>query len=106
MDTRTGFYAPAAPLAPTVPLGLAVPGLPVGAKAVILTVTGTRPEAATYLTAYPGGTTAPTASNLNLRAGATVSNQAVVPLGSGSVDVVSGQANLDVLLDVQGYYAP
>jgi len=106
MDTRTGFYAPQAPLAPMVPHSLAVPGLPVGARAVILTVTGTSPDAATWLTVYPGGTTAPTASNLNLPAGATVSNQAVVPLGSGTVEIVSGQANLDVLLDVQGYYAP
>ena len=107
MDTRTGFYAPRAPLEPTVPQSLAVPGLPVGATAAILTVTGTRADAATYLTVYPSGTIAPpTASNLNLPAGVTVSNQAVVPLGSGSVDVVSGQANLDVLIDVQGYYAP
>ena len=106
MDTRTGFYAPQARLAPKTPLTLTVPGVPSGARAVVLTVTGVRPDIATYLTAFPTGTTAPTASNLNLPAGAIVSNQVVVPLGAGSIDLLSGSANLDLVVDLHGYYAP
>ena len=106
MDTRTGFYAPQARVAPKTPLTLTVPGVPSGARAVVLTVTGVRPDIATYLTAFPTGTTAPTASNLNLPAGAIVSNQVVVPLGAGSIDLLSGSANLDLVVDLHGYYAP
>ena len=106
MDTRTGFYAPQAKVAPKTPLTLAVPGVPAGATAVVLTVTGIRPDVATYLTAYPTGTTAPNASNLNLPAGGVVSNQVVVPLGAGSINLLSGSANIDLVVDLHGYYAP
>ena len=106
MDTRTGFHAPQAKVAPRTPLTLAVPGVPSTATAVVLTVTGVRPDVATYLTVFPAGTTAPNASNLNLPSGGVVSNQVVVPLRTGAINLLSGSAHLDLVVDLHGYYAP
>lgn len=81
--------------------------VPESATAVVLTVTGTRGSADTYLTAYPAGTQRPTASTVNLRAGATNPNQATVALGDGRrVQVHNHAGDLDVLVDLAGFYSP
>jgi len=75
-----------------------------GVAAVVLNVTVVNAGGAGYLTAYPAGTTAPTASNLNYAAGETVPNRVIVPVSaSGAVSLVTNQPT-DVLVDVSGWY--
>ncbi|WP_153882800.1 hypothetical protein [Streptomyces sp. CB01881] len=82
-------------------------GVPYGAKAVALNVTVTDPKTDGHLTVYPGGQGAPTASNVNFRAGQTVANSVIVPIGAdGRIQVLNGAAGAsDVIVDVVGYYS-
>ena len=76
-----------------------------GVSAVVLNVTAVGPAAAGYLTAYPQGTTAPTASNLNYQPGETLPNRVIVPVSAtGQIDITANQAT-DVLVDVSGWYS-
>ena len=76
-----------------------------GVSAVVLNVTVTGPSAPGYLTAYPHGTAAPTASNLNFATGETVPNRVIVPVSAtGQVSLVADQAT-DVLVDVSGWFS-
>jgi len=110
LDTRAGLGAPMAPVAPSGTVHLAVlshGGVPAsGVSAVVLNVTATGPTAAGYITAYPGGTTRPTASNLNFAPGATVANVVVVPVGAdGTVSLFNGSVGAtDLVADVAGYF--
>jgi hypothetical protein len=75
-----------------------------GVSAVVLNVTVVNPAAAGYLTAYPQGTTAPTASNINYQPGETLPNRIIVPVSAtGQIDITANQAT-DVLVDVSGWY--
>ena len=91
----------------TNPSGTTSGGVPsTGATAVVLNVTATNPSAASYLTAWPAGTTQPLASNLNFTAGATVPNLVTVAVpASGQVSLFNAQGTADVVVDVEGYYA-
>ena len=76
-----------------------------GVSAVVLNVTVVNPAAAGYLTAYPQGTTAPTASSLNYQAAETLPNRVIVPVSAtGQVSITANQAT-DVLVDVSGWYS-
>ena len=106
LDTRTGIGAPAAKLGAGATLTLTVPGLPAGVTAVAVNVTATAPTATSFLTAYPGGTTRPTASNLNFAAGQTIPNLVLVPLGAdGTVTFYNKAGTVDVIADLVGYYS-
>jgi hypothetical protein len=84
--------------------GVSVPG---NATSVIINVTVTRTTAPSFLTAYPTGTSRPTASNLNWLAGQTIANLVSVKLGSGgSVSFFNAAGHVDVIVDLQGYFAP
>ena len=125
LDTRTGLNAPKAKVSYNQTLKLAIDGatatedtstsgnttetLPSsGITAVALNLTVTNTVEGGVVTAYPDGTTLPTASNLNYSAGQTVANAAVVPVGSdGKIDLtVTGNSgtSTDVIGDVEGYY--
>lgn len=109
LDTRLGFGAPLARLGPGATLGLRITGragIPAGAvAAVVLNVTVTEPTAVSFLTAWPGGTTRPLASNLNYRAGQTVPNLVVVPVGAdGTVQLFNNAGSTHVVADVAGWY--
>ena len=81
--------------------------MPATATAVTLNVTVTDTTAASFLTVYPGGTSRPAPSNLNWPAGDTVANLAIVQLGSGSsVNFYNLQGQTDLVVDLEGYYAP
>jgi streptogramin lyase len=83
-------------------------GLPDNANAVSFNLTVTAPTGAGDLQIYPGGTTAPGASAINYVAGQTRANNGVVPLGAdGSILVQCDQASgrVDLILDVNGYFA-
>lgn len=81
--------------------------VPEGAEAVVVNVTGVGPSAATHLTAWEAGTPRPSTSTLNLAAGATVANLAVVPLDAeGRLAIRNHAGTTHVLVDVVGYLDP
>jgi hypothetical protein len=83
-----------------------VDGIPSGATAVVLNVTGVDASAATYLTLYPSGGALPTASNLNLGAGETTANLVTVALGAGdAVTIYNHAGTANVVADLEGWYA-
>jgi hypothetical protein len=91
--------------------GLVVTGGDVasGAVAVVLNVTAVpNPDGSSgpgFVTAFPGGIAAPTASNLNYSGPAPVANQVTVRVGTkGEVWFVT-QTAIDLVVDVMGYYA-
>ncbi|MEV6211216.1 right-handed parallel beta-helix repeat-containing protein [Kitasatospora sp. NPDC051914] len=74
--------------------------------AVSMNLTVTNTVAAGFLTAYPNGTARPVVSNLNWVKDQTVPNAAVVATDdAGQVEFFNGSwANVDVIVDVNGYY--
>ena len=76
-----------------------------GVSAVVLNVTATDTTTAGFLTVYPSQTTQPAASTLNWNPGRTVSNRAIVKVGpDGKVNLFNAQGNVDVVVDVSGYF--
>ncbi|MEV4614124.1 hypothetical protein AB0K43_16240 [Kitasatospora sp. NPDC049258] len=82
------------------------------AKAVILNVTVTAPDANSFLTiwphdALPHGAERPDASSINFEPGRTVANQVVVPVGpDGKINIFNRAGNAHVIVDVVGSYGP
>jgi endosialidase-like protein len=59
-----------------------------------------------YITVWPTGQVRPNASTLNGYVNTVIANAAIVPAGTmGSVDVFASQA-ADIIIDINGYYAP
>ncbi|HVE74724.1 MAG TPA: hypothetical protein VNA30_06525 [Mycobacteriales bacterium] len=83
-----------------------VRGVPAGALAAVLNLTGTGPTSATDVRAYPAGAAAvPTVSNLNLVANSTRANLAVVKPGTdGRVRVRNNGGSVDLIGDLAGYF--
>lgn len=114
LDTRDGTGRPGNVPAKVGPGGIIT--LPVGhlpelqsdgklITAVVLNVTAVAPTADTHITVYPGTSTAPTASNLNLPAGAVRANLVVVKVGAdGSVTFRNNSAQVDLIADVVGAF--
>jgi outer membrane protein assembly factor BamB len=76
-----------------------------GVSAAILNVTATHTTASGFLTVWPTGVARPTASNLNWKAGQTVPNRVIVPVGSGGkVTIYNSSGSTDVIVDVSGYF--
>ena len=80
--------------------------VPASALAVVLNVTATHVSAPSYVTLYPAGASRPLASNLNVNPGDTVPNLVVVALSSGAIDVYNAEGDVDIIIDVAGYFAP
>ena len=80
--------------------------IPATAQAYSLNVTVVPSGSLGYLTLWPTGQTQPLVSTLNSWTGLVVANAAIVPAGtSGSVNVYVSNAT-DVILDINGYFAP
>ncbi|MFJ6780865.1 hypothetical protein [Streptomyces yangpuensis] len=79
-----------------------------GVTAVALNVTATAPRGAGHLTVYPSGQAAPGTSNVNFKAGQTIANSVIVPVGAdGRISIRNGAWDpADVIVDVVGYYSP
>ena len=77
-----------------------------GVSAVVMNVTVTEPSGSGYITAYPDGTSLPTASNLNFVKGQTVPNLVTVRVGAnGKVALRNGSGGtVQLIADVAGYY--
>ncbi|MFG1606768.1 hypothetical protein [Actinoplanes sp. NPDC049265] len=86
---------------------LGVAGVPTGnVRAVMVNVTTKAPTAATFLTLYKGDLTSrPGIATLNVAAADNLSNSAIVEVGSnGKLNLYNNAGNIDVLVDVLGYY--
>ncbi len=80
--------------------------VPVAATSVVLNLTGTAPTQSTYLSTWPDASPRPEVSTLNLAAGATRSNLAVVSLGLGEkLRFFNANGSAHVLADLAGYFA-
>ena len=80
--------------------------VPSTAKAYSLNVTAVPHESLGFLTAWPTGENQPVVSTLNATTGAVTANAAIVPAGtSGDVSIYVSDAS-DVILDINGYFAP
>jgi hypothetical protein len=111
-DTRPGSGQPLAGQSlgtgqsDNVPI-VGVDGVPARATAAVLNVTTTNATAPSYITAYPGGTSVPLASNLNFVAHQTIANLVTVPIGAnGGVGIYNHSGRADVIVDLEGYFVP
>jgi len=101
LDTRN-----AGPVAAGASLPLKVAGVgqvPADAVGVVVNVTATGGSGDGYLTVYPCGTTPPTASNVNFRAGTSVPNLVTTALGGGQLCVFAN-VTTHVVVDLAGWY--
>jgi 5'-nucleotidase len=78
-------------------------GVPAGAEAVLLNVTAVFPSADGFITAYECGTTVPTASNVNFRAGAVSPNSVVAKVGDDGKVCLYSLAATDIVVDLSGF---
>lgn len=80
--------------------------IPATAKAYSVNFTVVPSGPLGYLTAWPSGSPRPFVSTLNAPTGAITANAAIVPAGANAaVDVFATNAT-DLILDVNGYFAP
>ncbi|HJP79986.1 MAG TPA: hypothetical protein VJ914_37285 [Pseudonocardiaceae bacterium] len=108
LDTRDGNGNPLTPIGPNSSREVGLSGwLPANASSAIVNLTGTNVTDGTFVTAWPAGQDRPTASNLNLAPGQTSANLAAVSLGTGgAIDLYNLNGNVDVIVDLFGYFAP
>ncbi len=59
-----------------------------------------------YLTVWPTGQAQPTVSTLNATTGVVTANAAIVPSGTGGAISVYVTDKTDLIIDVDGYFAP
>jgi len=83
-------------------------GIPATAQAVSFNFSAVNIPGAGFLVTYPaGGAFPPTATIVYNQNTPNLSNAAVVPLGTGgAITVVGGVVPIDLVIDVNGYYAP
>jgi len=80
--------------------------IPSTARALVVNVAVTGATAQGHLRLFPGGLPVPLVSTINYRANQTRANNAVVGLGTGTLEIYSGQGSgtTHVILDVSGYF--
>ncbi len=78
-----------------------------GAVAASINLTATAPDAPTHLTAYPAGAALPNVSNVNVDAGETSPNFAMVKLSAGgTLSITNNAGNTDIIVDLFGCEIP
>jgi hypothetical protein len=117
VDTRPSKNNPPGPLAgPSLaakqtrsfPLPSGNCKIPSNAQAYSLNVTAIPPNGSFLgvLVAFPTGQKQPASSTLNAPTGTTTANAAIVPAGTGGAVSIFTQNDTDLLLDINGYFAP
>jgi hypothetical protein len=104
LDTRNGTGARKGPVGPAGTVTFTVPQIATGVwpQAVLLNVTAVHATTSSWVAAYPGGGTLPTASNLNFSADKTVANLVSVPVGAGGkVTLYNRVGNVDLVADLE-----
>jgi hypothetical protein len=81
-------------------------GIPSTAQAYSVNITVVPKAGLGYLTAWPAGQTRPLVSTLNSLDGRIVANAAIVPAGIGGAISTFVTDDSDVILDINGYFAP
>ena len=90
----------------TFPIQSSACGLPATAQAYSLNFAAVPPGPLGYLTAWPTGQAMPLAASLNALTGTVTANAAIVPAGTaGSIDVFASNPT-NLVIDVNGYFAP
>jgi hypothetical protein len=90
----------------TFPVQQSACGVPASAQAYALNFAAVPKGSLGFLTAWPTGQPQPAVASLNDPTGAVAANAVVVPAGnSGSVDVFTTD-NTDLVIDMNGYFAP
>lgn len=80
-------------------------GVPSGAKAVVVNLTGVAPSAPTFLTVFPTAPV-PFVSDLDPVAGEVRANLAVAILSpTGTISIYNDTGSIDVVVDVLGWYS-
>ena len=80
-------------------------GVPANATAVVLNLTSAEARGTGFATAWPCGTSQPTASNLNYGVGAPVANSAIVKVGTGGkVCLLTADTDTHLIADVNGWF--
>jgi hypothetical protein len=81
-------------------------GVPSGATAVAINLTGVSPSAPTFLTAYPNALPHPLVSDLNEVARDVRANMDIATLSSsGTITIYNSTGSMDVVVDVLGWYS-
>ncbi len=80
--------------------------VPAAAQAYSLNYTVVPKGPLEYLTTWPTGQTRPRVSTLNAPTGTITANAAIVPAGTGGDVSVYATADTDIILDINGYFAP
>jgi alpha-tubulin suppressor-like RCC1 family protein len=81
--------------------------IPASATTVTFNLTATNVTASTYVTAWPAGTSLPTASNLNVPPGDTRPNLVTVAVGTDrKVYLFNNAGSVDLIADLTGFYTP
>lgn len=97
-------------LASRTPRSFSIPAgpcnIPPEAQAYSLNVTALPDGALSYLTVWPAGTPKPQASTLNTWDGSAVANAAIVAAGTGGAISIYATDPTNVILDINGYFAP
>jgi len=79
--------------------------IPSTAVAIAANIAVTEPQTGGHLVIFPGGTPIVSTSSINFGAGKTRANNAILALGSGSLEVSNGSAGtVHFILDVNGYF--
>jgi uncharacterized repeat protein (TIGR01451 family) len=81
-------------------------GIPADAQAYALNMTVVPRSALGFLSTWPAGSQQPLVSTLNALTGAVTSNAAIVPAGvNGAISVYASETT-DLIIDINGYFAP
>ena len=111
MDTRSAtgtFGGPSIAGGATrnVPIPQSACNIPATAQAYSLNITVVPPGPLTYLSIWPTGQAQPGVSTLNSLDGRIVANAAIVPAGTSGAISVFVSNTTDVIIDINGYFAP
>ena len=81
-------------------------GIPTGAVAISVNLVVVTPSGSGYLTAYTGPANAvlPLASTINYQTNRTLANNAIVKVGSDTINVFNGGPTVHFVIDVNGYF--
>ncbi len=82
------------------------PSIPDDAVAVAVTITAVAPVSPSFVTAYPGDRSRPTAATLNARPDRNVSNTGIIALGDDGTLRIFRRVRGDVVVDVSGAFVP
>jgi hypothetical protein len=111
LDTRNGTGGHTGALNAGQFIDVSVPGVPADATAVAINLTGTNVTQPTFLASYPGQSTWPGTSNLNLAPSESAAAVFVVVTlgagaGAGQIRVRNDLGKADAIVDLLGYYSP